>query len=351
MNLNARLERLAWLGEFFRAYFLNKNNSDYKDLYHTLRYTINNEIHSNPWFTEEQIEYALKHWGNILNTKHISEWANIYDKKLLEENKTKNVLVIAAGNIPLVAFHDVLSVFLCGHRCTVKVSSKDKNLLKTLINIWGSTFPEINERIFVSEGIVNNFDAVIATGSNQSLRYFETYFGNYPHIFRGHRNSIAILDGTETEDELKLLSDDVFLYFGLGCRNVSKIFVPENYNFNSLFSAFKKWEHIFYHHYYLSNYEYQKTVYILNKTHFVDGGFFMLKESEEISSPIGVIFYEYYSDIRILAAKNNAWSSQVQCIVCKEDKYIKGIQFGYAQKPKLWDYADNVDIINFLIRI
>ncbi len=349
MHINDRIEKIIWLGEFIREHFNNYLHSEFSDLHKKLTDAIINEKYNNPWFTENNIEYSLKHWGELLKTENVLNWIKLYH--LQTTKKQKNILIIAAGNIPLVSFHDVLCVFLTGNRSIVKLSSKDKNLLKLLVEIWSTKYSDIKQMITFTEHTVKNFDAVITTGSNESLKYFESYFGKYPHIFRGHRNSIAILDGTESQTDLQNLSDDVFLYFGLGCRSVSKIFVPQNYDFDFLINSFKKWEHIFYHNYYLNNFEYQKTIYLLNKTPFIDGGFFMLKESENFSSPIGVIFYEYYSDISILAQKIKALSSQIQCIVYKENKYLKTVKFGSSQSPTLWDYADDIDVVNFLISI
>jgi len=348
MNLLKRLESLCFLGSYINDFFQNKDNNF---IYSNFNDVIENEVNYNPWFTRENVEFALKHWGNLLQKENLEKWINLYEINKFESVNPKNVLIIAAGNIPLVSFHDIISVFITGHYSIVKTSSKDSNLLKTLLEVIKQGFPEIESYIKIQEGIVNKYDAVIATGGVQSQRYFEYYFGKYPHIFRSHKNSVAILRGDETFYELEQLSNDVFRYFGLGCRSVSKLYVPQNYNFDYLIEAFKKWEHIFYHHFYLNNFDYQKTIYILNKISFKDAGFYMLKESEEIYSPIGVIFYEYYSDISILASKLKTLSLHIQCIVSKENKYINSIPFGMSQKPNLWDYADNVDVVKFLIQL
>ncbi len=350
MKLTERIDRLLIIGDFLGEYVTN-TSSVFKKECLLFREVCQNEVNYNPWFTEANVEYALTYWSKVLTQENLNKWMSLYTQKRLEEVKPKTVLIISAGNIPLVSFHDIISVFLSGHKAVVKLSSKDKNLIPFLFNVLASKHAEVNEFVTFAEGKVGLYDAVIATGSDMSQSYFESYFGKVPHIFRGHRNSIAVLTGKETKEELKALADDVFLYFGLGCRNVSKIFVPQNYNFDLLIEAFSSWEHVFYNHHYLNNYEYQKTIYLLNKESFIDGGFFMMKQSEKISSPIGVIFYDYYSDIRILAAEMKSWSSQVQCVVSKEDRLFESVAFGKTQQPNLWDYADNVDVINFLMDI
>ncbi len=350
MNLSARIECLSFVGEVLRAYLQQISVDTFTSYYLWLSKAIEQAEAHNPWFTKDNVYFALNYWAQNLTESNLKQWLSAYN---IEQStlRKQNVLIVAAGNIPLVSFHDVISVYLVGHKAIVKLSSKDKHLLTCIVNILNHQYPETADYFLLTEERVPSFDAVIATGSNQSLPYFESYFGKKPHIFRGHRNAVAILTGNECPLELQLLGDDVFRYFGLGCRNVSKIFVPEGYSFDLLIKAFKKWEHVFYHHYYLSNYEYQKTIYLLNKEEFIDGGFFMLKHSDEISSPIGVIFYEYFSELRILATKISAWLSQIQCVVSKQNNDIKSIAFGTSQVPRLCDYADNVDVINFLIQL
>ncbi|MCX7863297.1 MAG: hypothetical protein N2449_09925 [Bacteroidales bacterium] len=351
MNLDARIECLQFLGDFLKAFLNQQTSENLSTKIQSFRHYAELASQHNPWFTPENITFCLQQWSNNLNPSSIQQWLSAYDTKKLNHKCPKQVLIIAAGNIPLVSLHDVISVFVCGHKTIVKLSSKDKHLLKGLIEVLTEQYPECKNYFTLTEDKVTHFDAVIATGSSQTLPYFEYYFAKKPHIFRSHRNSIAILTGNETKHELEQLSNDIFRYFGLGCRNVSKIYVPEHYNFEQMLTAFKPWEHIFYHHYYLNNYEYQKTIYLLNKEPFIDGGFFMLKENSEISSPIGVIFYEYYSELRILVPKIESWLPQIQCIVSKENKHIKSIPFGTTQMPYLWNYADDIDVINFLTQL
>lgn len=350
MNLSARIECISFVGEVLRAFVQQTSLDKYTEYHSWIAKAVEQAEAHNPWFTNDNILFALNYWGQNLTTSNLEQWLSAYNIEQTPK-KQQNILIVAAGNIPLVSFHDVISVFLSGHRALVKLSSKDKHLLTCIVRVLNHQYPETTDYFLLTEERVTTFDAVIATGSNQSLAYFESYFGKKPHIFRGHRNAVAILTGNECPSELQLLGDDVFRYFGLGCRSVSKIFVPEGYSFDMLIKAFKKWEHVFYHHHYLSNYEYQKTIYLLNKDDFIDGGFFMLKQSNEISSPIGVIFYEYFSELRILAPKISAWSSQIQCVVSKQNNDMSSIAFGTSQMPRLSDYADNIDVINFLIQL
>ncbi|NSW44882.1 MAG: acyl-CoA reductase [Bacteroidales bacterium] len=353
MTFEERIEGLAKLGITLKAFIDKyKHNKDLSDgIFYSLKQAVENEKIHNPFFTEDNVLFAFKYWADNLTENNLSKWILPYASDI-KKNNIKKVAIIAAGNIPLVSFHDIISVFLTGHKAIVKLSSKDSRLPKLLWEIMEIKHPGVSEYIdFVTDKTLQNFDAVIATGSNYSQRYFEYYFGRYPHVFRQHRNGIAVIDGSETAEDLEQLTNDIFIYFGLGCRSVSKIYCPNNYDFSLFIHVLKKWEHLFYHHHYLNNYDYQKSIYLLNKESFIDAGFAILKESNQISSPLGVIFYEYYSDICILAPKIEHMSNQIQCVVSKENKHFNSIKFGMTQYPELWEYADNIDIVKFLIQI
>jgi hypothetical protein len=353
MVLEERVEAVVFLGEVLRTYFnkeSSQNNLSGYLIEKKLFQLVENEKNYNPWFTKDNVNYALKYWSTYLTTEHI-EQGLLSNKEQIKQCSSKTVGIIAAGNIPMVSFHDILSVFLCGHKAKIKLSSKDSRLLPFLFDTLAEEYPEIKNQIEFCDGTLQDLDAIIATGSDNSNRYFETYFGKYPHIFRHHRSGIAVLGGNETFEELEKLSDDVFLYFGLGCRNVSKIYVPQGYKFDLLLKAFKKWEAVFYQHHYINNYDYQKSILILNKESFIDNDFVLLKENEEIFSPLSVIFYEYYSNICNLATKIEAISCQIQCVVSKENLIENSIRFGESQHPDLWDYADHINVINFLNHI
>lgn len=353
MQIEERIKGLNKLGEVLRSYLeYKKNGIGQVSLWTSvLDQAIKRERNYNPFFTEYNLIFAINYWANHLNIENLNKWVFEY-KNEINKITPKKIAVISAGNIPLVSFHDIISVFITGHQAIVKLSSKDARLPLVVWNILSYYLPEAKTKVhFSKEKPIHGFDAVIATGNNLSQSYFNYYFSKYPHVFRHHRNSIAVITGEETFDELELLSVDIFIYFGLGCRSVSKIYVPVNYDFSLLLEAFKKWDQLFYNHQYVNNYEYQKSLFLINKEPFIDGGFIMLKESKQISSPLGVIYYEYYSDICILAPKFEVMSQHIQCIVSKDNKHFDSIEFGKAQNPELWEYADNIDIVKFLIQV
>ncbi|CDF79157.1 acyl-CoA reductase [Formosa agariphila KMM 3901] len=255
-----------------------------------------------------------------------------------------------AGNIPLVGFHDFISVLMSGHDVVVKQSSNDKHLLPYLAKYLEYVEPEFKSKINFVEGTLENFDAVIATGSDNTARYFEYYFKDKPSIIRKNRNSVAVLTGTETPEELEGLADDIFRYYGLGCRNVSKLYVPENYDFQGFFHAMYKWNHVINDHKYANNYDYNKAVYLMSEFEMLENGFLMIKEDKSFSSPIATVFYEYYNDVNELKTELISKKSDIQCIVSK-DFIDYEIVFGNTQSPDLWDYADNVDTMGFLLKI
>jgi hypothetical protein len=256
-----------------------------------------------------------------------------------------------AGNIPLVGFHDFFYVLMSGNHMIAKLSSDDKYLLPAIAQKLIEIEPAFNDYISFTENKLENIDAIIATGSNNTARYFEYYFGKYPHIIRKNRNGVAVLTGEETKDEIAALCYDICRYFGMGCRNISKLFVPENYNFNNLLDALTKHSNMLDTSKYYNNYEYYKSIYLINLLPFYDNGSSILKEEKLIASPISVVYYEFYeslTDVNQFLTENK---DQIQCIVSK-NKEVKGsIPFGNAQSPGLMDYADGVDVMKFLIRI
>ncbi|MDA3780729.1 MAG: aldehyde dehydrogenase, partial [Bacteroidales bacterium] len=259
--------------------------------------------------------------------------------------------VVTAGNIPLVGFHDMLCVLLSGNKFIAKLSSKDNKLMQVIRYYLISLNSEFEELIRFEEQKLSGFDAIIATGSNNSSRYFEYYFGKYPNIIRKNRSSIAVLTGNETIKQIKALADDIFLYFGLGCRNVSKLLLPEDYNFENLFNNIEHYAHIYNHNKYANNYDYNKSIYLMNKTKHLDNGFVLLKEDEGMSSPIAVIYFQYYKKIEDVYNYITLNKENIQCVVSDNNEIEKAIKFGDAQYPELWDYADNVDTMEFLINI
>tara|TARA_R100001369_G_scaffold80850_1_gene111482 strand:- start:163 stop:1221 length:1059 start_codon:yes stop_codon:yes gene_type:complete len=301
----------------------------------------------NGWFTEKNILFSIESWSNALTTNNINNWTDKYNFK---ESSPKTIAIIMAGNIPLVGFHDFLSVLISGHNILVKQSSNDKHLLPFLAKYLEIVEPEFKGKIKFTEGKLMDYDAVIATGSDNTARYFEYYFKNKPSIIRKNRNSLAILSGNETNAELERLSDDIFRYYGLGCRSVSKLFVPKDYNFDSFFNAIYKWHPIINESKYANNYDYNKAVYLMSEFDMLENGFMMIKEDKSYSSPIATLFYEYYNSPEELQQKLKTEADKIQCIVASAFTENE-IAFGETQNPQLWDYADDVDTVEFLLEI
>lgn len=320
------------------------NNSIFFDEFENL---IENSIHHNNWFTKENVLFSINNWANALTESNLNHWLSLYNF----DNVTKKTIgIILAGNIPLVGFHDFLSVLISGHKVKVKLSSNDQQLIQFIAKYLIQLNTYFIDNIEFVEGKLENFDAVIATGSNNTARYFDYYFGKYPNIIRKNRNSVAVLTGNETVEQLTALGDDIFKYFGLGCRNVSKLFVPNNYNFDAFFKGMFAHKDIIDYEKYASNYDYNKAVYLMSLFQILDNGFLTIKEDQGYASPISSVFYEYYNSIEEIQEKLKSDYEQIQCIVsngCIENS----VNFGETQKPQLWDYADHVDTLKFLIEL
>ena len=331
MTIGERLAAFEKLGNYISAI----DEGELGDL--TLK--VRNE---NPWFTPGSVNSALEGIRRYLDGRKLEKWTSAYE---LKGEKVKAIAIVMAGNIPLAGFHDFLSVLISGHIAMVKLSSKDSVLLSHL----SEKLTQIEPRF---EGFINiaaqlkNFDAVIATGSDNSARYFNYYFGKYPHIIRKNRTSCAILTGSENSEDLMLLGRDVFTYFGLGCRNVSKIFVPADFDPTRLVKAWDIYVDIINHHKYHNNYDYQKSILLVNKIPFYDSGFVILHENEKLVSPISVVYFERYATEQELTTKLDAVRDKLQCVVGKNGRDY--IPFGQTQSPELWDYADQVDTLRFL---
>ena len=352
MDLQQRINAFVKLGEFIGQFSTNgfqKNDQITANelFFDGFQHQIKVAHEHNAWFTKENIAYALSGWSNLLNSSTLAQWLENYH---FNDTTPKKVAIIMAGNIPLVGFHDFLSVLISGHHVIVKQSSNDKQLLPYLAKYLEHVAPDFKGRITFTEDKLTDFDAVIATGSNNTARYFEHYFKGKPSIIRKNRNSVAVLTGEETEAELKALSEDIFRYYGLGCRNVSKLFVPKDYSFDGFFKGLYEWHPIINQHKYANNYDYNKAVYLMSEFDLLENGFLMIKEDQSFGSPIATIFYEYFSDFEDLKLKLSDNAENIQCIVSKgvtEDS----VAFGQTQHPQLWDYADNVDTIAFLTKI
>lgn len=352
MDLQQRINAFTKLGEFLNQFQQNeiiKNDKiEANDLFFDgFKHQLKLAEESNGWFTKKNITFTLENWSNALTNKNINQWTDKYHFNI--ENP-QNVAIIMAGNIPLVGFHDFLCVLISGHNVLVKQSSNDKHLLPFLAKYLEVVEPNFKGKIKFTEEKLDNFDAVIATGSDNTARYFEYYFKNKPSIIRRNRNSVAILTGDETNAQLEELSNDIFRYYGLGCRNVSKLFIPKDYNFDAFFNAVYKWNSIIHESKYANNYDYNKAVYLMSEFDMLENGFLMIKEDESYASPIATLFYEYYNNSDALQLKLKDEADKIQCIVADgfTDTEIK---YGQTQCPKLSDYADNVDTVDFLLKI
>ncbi len=331
MNLQARIQAFTHLGEYLKTEI---HQESVEKLYSA-------EV-LNPWFTKENIDKALNAWHEQLKVDMFSAWLSPY--KLKEVASPKKVLIIMAGNIPLVGFHDFLTVLISGHKVVIKMSSTDNVILRLLIDKLISIAPEFKERISFIEEVKNRkFDAVIATGSDNSAQYFEYYFKGAKKIIRKNRRSVAVLDGSESAMELQGLANDVFAYFGLGCRNVSKLFLPKGFDLDNLFKAFYPYSDVVNHKKYGNNYDYNKAIFLMGSNDLIENGFLLMKEDKSLLSPVAMLYYEFYNDMHTVEQFVEENAEQLQCVVSKKD-----IAFGNTQKPNLWDYADGVDTVEFL---
>ncbi|MGJ5640976.1 acyl-CoA reductase [Formosa sp. S-31] len=352
MNLQQRIAAFVHLGKFLSQFsnekIEKKDGILFNDLFFdTFKHQLKLAQEHNGWFNQDNLLFATESWANALTENNINTWLEKYN---FNTENPKTIAVIMAGNIPLVGFHDFLSVLISGHNALVKQSSNDKHLLPFLAKYLEYTAPEFKGRISFTDQKLEGFDAVIATGSDNTARYFEYYFKNKPAIIRKNRNSIAVLTGKESPEELEGLADDIFRYYGLGCRSVSKLYLPENYNFDAFFQAMYKWNHIIHDLKYANNYDYNKAVYLMSEFDMLENGFLMIKEDQNFSSPIATVFYQYYNDIVDLKSTLNEQKEKIQCVVSKGFTDNE-IVFGDTQSPNLWDYADNVDTVDFLLKV
>jgi len=349
MTLENRLRAFEKLGQFLaqfstETFIKNDSQDDSNNYFDAFAMQLKRQHEFNSWFILEQLVFACKSWCISLTYNNLTKWTSNYT---LGSNKTKTVAIVMAGNIPLVGFHDFLSALIAGHKVLIKASHNDKHLLPILAKYLEFIEPKFKNFIRFTDEKLSNFDAVIATGSDNTSRYFEYYFGKYPHIIRKNRNSVAVLTGNETQEELTLLGEDIFRYFGLGCRSVSKLFVPKDYNFDNFFKAIFIYADIINYKKYQNNYDYNKAVYLMSEFKLLENGFLMLKEDPSYASPIATLFYEYYDNLDSLESQLTLDADKIQCIVSKAP--LKStIAFGQTQQPALWDYADGVDTLAFL---
>jgi hypothetical protein len=352
ISIQKRITAFAKLGDFLSQFSVNNinkiDNIEHNEIFFEgFLHQIKIAQENNSWFTRDNILFTLYNWSKSLNKNNLISFTESVN---LTEYSTKKVAIIMAGNIPLVGFHDFISVLISGHSVVVKQSSNDKHLLPFLAKYLEHVEEGFKGKITFTEEKLTDFDAVIATGSDNTARYFEYYFKNKPNIIRKSRNSVAVLTGNETEEDLIKLSDDVFQYFGLGCRSVSKLYVPKGYNFDPFFTGMYAKKDMINNAKYANNYDYNKAVYLMSLFDLLENGFLMIKEDESYSSPIATIFYEYYENEVDLKIKLEQDKEKIQCIVAKN--FIENeVAFGQTQHPTLTDYADRVNTLEFLSNI
>lgn len=326
----------------FLADFLKKDPENYNETERDLQNVLKKSEIENPWFSLENQKYALAQWVELLTLEKLHAWVDQYPS-----SKTpKRLGLILAGNIPMVGFHDVLCVILSGHFAVIKLSSKDRLLSPFLLKLWNNEAEGLPYELVDK---LENYDAVIATGSNNTAKYFEYYFKDFPHIIRKNRTSVAVLTGEESSDDLQKLAEDIFRYFGLGCRNVTHLLLPQEFLLDHLFESFSSFKDVINHHKYANNYDYNRAVYLLNQERFWDNNFVMLKESDALFSPLSVVHFKRYqtlTEVEDFLIKNQ---QEIQCVVGNtvlKNKTL--IPFGTSQSPDLTTYADDVNTMAFL---
>lgn len=352
MDLETKKNVFVTLGRFLNQFAENNSNKDlsvpHTELFfEKFEQLIQLSQSHNGWYTPEQVYFSIQSWAKVLTQENLDQWTSSYDFTTTE---SKTIALILAGNIPLVGFHDFISVLVSGHNVLVKTSSDDQHLLPFLAKYLITVEPQLANKINFVEGKLEGFDAVIATGSNNTARYFEFYFKDKPSIIRKNRNSVAVLNGQETKEQLIALGEDIFRYFGLGCRNVSKLFVPKGYSFDAFFEAIFEYQEVIHYEKYANNYDYNKAVFLMSNYKLLDNGFLTLKEDSSHASPISSVFYEYYDSLTEIEKRLESEAETIQCIV-SNNLVQNSIPFGQTQLPQLWDYADHVDTISFSLTI
>ncbi|MBP6978370.1 MAG: acyl-CoA reductase [Bacteroidales bacterium] len=355
MNINERAQAFIELGHFLDSYVrgvtteppdLPESSTEDRILTGAIRAA----MASNPWFILPHILESLQAIAGSLKDPEVGFFTQTYSPRIKDTELPATIAVIMAGNVPLVGFHDFFCVVLSGNRFLGKLSSEDKHLLPALSQIMAGWHRGIQDQVTFTDGMLSRFNAVIATGSDNTSRYFEFYFGKYPHIIRRHRNSVAVLNGTETPTELEALGRDVFSYFGRGCRNVSRLFLPANYPIQDLSSAWIPFSYVMDHHKYRNNYDYHKSIFIVSYLPYLDLGMILIKKDPSFHSPLAVIHFTEYDTVEEVNELLGNKRDKIQCIVSKDPAIDQRIPFGSAQRPSLFDFADGIDTMEFLIQ-
>lgn len=350
MRIKQDIKAFSVLGDFLSQFSDNgikKNeleqlNDQFYDFFLKI---INTHIHYNGWFSKKNIQVAIENITSILTEKELNAWLNGYE--ISKKESPKKVLVIMPSNLPLVEFHDFIAVLLSGHNFVGKCSEQNKRILPAISKVLMAIDSSFTDRISFIDRPNKDFDAVIATGSNNSARYFDYYFAHLPKIIRKNRTSIAVLDGNENLNDLKAMATDITQYYGRGCRSITKLYLPEGYNTDLIFESLFDKNNMVDNNKYANNYDYHRALFLMGQHKFLDNGFMILKEDKTIHTPVSVIHYEFYKDINTVQTELDQQKEDIQCII-SNNKEITPIAFGYAQRPNWTDYADNIDSVDFL---
>lgn len=342
MTLKQRIEAFTKVGLFINRHYLRQYNAAEAQLHEGLNKVIEVAGTYNNWFIPKFVNEAIFNIGSMIAGEALNNFAEPFAKK--EGNKT--VAVICAGNIPMVCFHDVLCVLLSGNKALLKLSSDDNVLMPFFLKLLCYYEPEFESEIVFADGKLGRFDAIIATGSDNTASHLHYYFGKYPNIIRKSRTSLAVLDGNESTEQLKALGKDIFTYFGLGCRNVSKLLVPKDYNFNLFFESIVDFGDVVNNKKYGNNYDYHRAIYLLESMSFLDNNFLLLRENVDLYSPVGTLYYQHYNSVEAVNEYIKANAAYLQCVIGHQQ-----IPFGYSQRPVITDFADNVNTLDFLVNL
>ncbi len=340
MTLDQRLTAFLALGRRLNTFLLPASAADLTELARRAAIT-------NPWFDEPNVRAALTGIAAMLRPEELNPWLSQYDAAALEPAAPRRVGVVMAGNIPLVGFHDMLCVLISGHRLDAKLASTDPLLPRWITDLLLEIEPAFTDYIQFVE-LVKDADAVIATGSDNTARYFDYYFARKPHLIRRNRTSRAVLSGYETREELAALGEDIFRYYGLGCRNVANLLVPPEYDFRPLLDSLQPWQTVLGHNKYHNNYEYQRSLLLVNREPHLDTGYLLVREAAAAVSPISVLYYQTYDGKAELDARLTEQAEKTQVVVSAGGWLSGSTAFGAAQSPHVWDYADGVDTMRFL---
>lgn len=337
MILSTRISAFVQLGNLIK----NLPEGEREDLFWKAE-------NKNSWFTSNSCQSAIDGIAWMLEEVKFIHWVEEYGE--LQPESPKSIGIMMAGNIPAVGFHDLMTVLISGNKACIKLSSADEILMKWIIGKLISIESRFANYIEIEE-MLKGMDAYIATGSDNSARYFNYYFGKYPSIIRRNRSSIAVLSGDESTEELQALGRDIFQYFGLGCRNVSKIFIKSKEQLQHLLDSLEIFSEVMNHHKYLNNYDYNKSILLVNREEHLDNGFLLVRETLDLVSPISVLFYEIYADLGQLEIRLDEIRDNIQCVVSNPDYFKGAVSFGSAQEPEVWDFADGVDTLRFLQKL